>query len=182
MKEDGNSRILRTIPLMLIVVLFGSFAYGNVIYVEDDAIGVNDGTNWADAYVYLQDDLAEADEVLLLVMNAPAKRLAAARINLSPALQYMDIEPISLEVIRAFTPNGQEVPFQLLPDGDFDPVTNVAGTALFNLPNAGDAQLRLEFTELEDNHENFGAVTVRTQHYEVTHNPTEMACPARSSS
>jgi len=32
-----------------------------VIYVDDNAIGTNDGTNWADAYNYLQDGLADAN-------------------------------------------------------------------------------------------------------------------------
>ena len=34
--EVRNSRILRTIPLMLIVMLLCPFAYGKVIYVDDD--------------------------------------------------------------------------------------------------------------------------------------------------
>lgn len=32
-----------------------------VIYVDDDAAGANDGSNWADAYIYLQDALADAN-------------------------------------------------------------------------------------------------------------------------
>lgn len=30
-----------------------------IVYVDDDASGANDGSNWGDAYKYLQDALAE---------------------------------------------------------------------------------------------------------------------------
>ena len=37
------------------------FAYGKIIYVDDDANG-NDGSSWASAYIYLQDALADAND------------------------------------------------------------------------------------------------------------------------
>ena len=60
MTAAGLTRVFRTIPLMFIVVFFCPFAYGRVIYVDDNAAGVNDGSSWIDAYPCLQNALADA--------------------------------------------------------------------------------------------------------------------------
>ena len=68
MTVAGNSRSLRIILLMLIVMLLHSFTYGKVIYVDENANRAKDGSSWIDAYPCLQNALMIAqprDEILV---------------------------------------------------------------------------------------------------------------------
>ncbi len=46
MTTPSNTRVLRTIPLLLIMALLFPFARAKVIYVDDDANVANDGSSW----------------------------------------------------------------------------------------------------------------------------------------
>ncbi len=53
-----------TVRLVATALLFGvscTAAVGQIIYVDADANGLNDGSSWTDAYNYLQDALADAN-------------------------------------------------------------------------------------------------------------------------
>lgn len=54
-------KFLKAVAVCLLVAAGVRTANGRVIYVDDDAVGLGSGARWADAYVYLQDALAEAD-------------------------------------------------------------------------------------------------------------------------
>jgi hypothetical protein len=57
-----TENIARTALAVLIVLgLSGPAFAGKTIYVDDNAVGSNDGSSWVDAYNYLQDALADAN-------------------------------------------------------------------------------------------------------------------------
>ena len=47
--------------MCLLLVITWNAALAKIIYVDDDAVGANDGSSWVDAYTYLQDALADAN-------------------------------------------------------------------------------------------------------------------------
>jgi hypothetical protein len=56
-KETRKTGLMVSVCLLAIV----STAVGRTIYVDDDAIGANDGSSWADAYNFLKDALVDAN-------------------------------------------------------------------------------------------------------------------------
>ena len=56
--------IVKTCVMFFVLLCFitSPSAHGKVIYVDDDATGLGNGSSWADAYRFLQDALADAND------------------------------------------------------------------------------------------------------------------------
>ncbi|MHC4158283.1 MAG: hypothetical protein ACYSSO_04300 [Planctomycetota bacterium] len=58
LRTNLKAWVISSVLLLLVVCATGT---GDVIYVDTDATGADDGTNWTNAYNYLQDGLADAN-------------------------------------------------------------------------------------------------------------------------
>ena len=61
MKLQNNHKA-RLFLFVLFKIALATVACGKTIYVDDDSAGANNGTSWTDAYVFLQDALADAND------------------------------------------------------------------------------------------------------------------------
>lgn len=61
MRERKSLEIMLKITVFLITFSLCAPAVGEIIYVDAGAVGVNDGSSWENAYIFLQEALADAN-------------------------------------------------------------------------------------------------------------------------
>lgn len=85
-----------------------------------------------------------ADELVLRVEDPSPDGLVIAEIDLTPALRACGTTISDWRAFRAVTENGDEIPFQFIPNVDFDPSSRFVGLALLRLPNPNISRVRLK--------------------------------------
>ncbi len=58
----STNHIIQTLIVTFVLLITAPTFAGKIIYVDDDANGANDGSSWTDAFNYLQDALAAAND------------------------------------------------------------------------------------------------------------------------
>ena len=112
---------------------------------------------------------ARAGDLLLQVRDIPEHGLVVSHVDLTQAIQWCEISEVAAPSIRAIDTNGEEVPFQFIPDPDFHPPQHAAGTAVLQLPEGSDGRIRLSFSNATSAPPTPFDGTVRTKHCEVLH-------------
>lgn len=115
---------------------------------------------------------ARADDVVLLVNDAPSDGLVVGHVDLTAAAKWCKLGPIHPGGIEAVQEaDDLKIPFQFVPDADFDPQTRLAGTVVLRLPEGGRGRLRLRLKPKvsDDAPAEAWDGTVRTPSFLVTH-------------
>jgi hypothetical protein len=89
MVDKPNSRWCLAASVFLLSMLCAC-AFGKTIYVDDDATGMNNGTSWENAYVYLQDALADANSAPKPVLIRPARPAMTIEIRVARGIYKPD--------------------------------------------------------------------------------------------
>ncbi len=121
--------------------------------------------------------VAEADDALLLVDDVPSDGLVVGHVDLTSAARWCKLGPIRPKGIEAVqTVGNSKIPFQFVPDEDFDPQTRVAGTVILQLPEGslGRLRLRLKPDAADDVPPKAWDGVVATPSFEVTHSAEKL--------
>jgi len=63
LRSESPLRRVASVIIAIFIMALTTLACGKTIHVDDDATGANDGSSWENAYIYLQDALADANDL-----------------------------------------------------------------------------------------------------------------------
>jgi hypothetical protein len=120
---------------------------------------------------------ASADHVLLRVNAIPQHGLAVKPVDLTAAAHRCGVSGVYPAHITATDLQGNSVPFQFVPNANYDPQSSITGFIVARLSPDKVSHLKLEF----------GSTSVRpasppsieTSHYTIFHNPQRGGLPAK---
>ena len=115
---------------------------------------------------------ARADDVILLVEDGRPDGLVVGHVDLTSAAEWCKLGPIRPSSIEAEDlRDDSRIPFQFVPDADFDPRTRVAGTVVLRLPEGSRERLRLRLkpSASDDSPAKTWDGTVATPSFSITH-------------
>jgi hypothetical protein len=112
---------------------------------------------------------APADTPILVVREVPGDGLVMGRVDLTGVLPSFQVASLLPQGLRATDAAGQAVPFQFVPDADFDAKSRATGTVVCKLAPGGPAELRL--TVAEGLRQPAWDGTVSTSEFTAAHDP-----------
>jgi hypothetical protein len=121
--------------------------------------------------------IACADHVVLLVDGVPEHGLVAKHVNLTSAVRTSAVGPVESAPIAAIDQEGRSVPFEFVPDADFDPERSITGFVVARLSPNKKCELKLKFGSATERPSS--PQSVETRHYTVFHDPQKGGLPAK---
>ena len=117
-----------------------------------------------------------ADQVMLAVDSVPDHGLVARRIDLTCAAHRCRVRNVIPNQITAADQQGNLVPFQFIPEPDFDPEKNVAGLIVARLAPKRASFLNLEF-DAKSEYKSTKLDSIKTPYRAAVHDPTKGGLP-----
>lgn len=115
-----------------------------------------------------------AEEVQLLVDRVPRDGLVVGRVDLTAAAARCKAGPVAPDrIVARNISDGQPIPFQFVPDADYNSQTRVVGTAILRLTPGSNTRVRLEFAPSKGTGKQAWDGTVVGTTFSVTHDPKQ---------
>lgn len=119
-----------------------------------------------------------ADQALLLVDKVPQHGLVTGQVDLTPAVRIARPGPVQPVQITATDRQGNPIPFQFIPDADFDSQKkSLTGFIIARLSPSKKSEIKLEFGSAPE--PSIGLESIETPYYTIFHDPKRGGLPTK---